>query len=42
MQRIYDLAEEHKWGDLKIGMAIYPADGKTSQVLLSKVINELS
>jgi hypothetical protein len=42
MQRIYDLAEEHKWGDLKIGMAIYPEDGKTSQALLSKAINELS
>jgi hypothetical protein len=41
-QRIYDLAEEHEWGDLSIGMAIYPEDGKTSQVLLNKAINGLS
>lgn len=41
-QRIYDLAEEHKWGDLSIGMAVYPEDGKTSQALLSKAISELS
>ncbi len=41
-QRIYDLAEEHKWGNLSIGMAVYPEDGKTSQALLNKAISELS
>ncbi len=41
-QRIYDLAEKHKWGGLSIGMAVYPEDGKTSQALLSKAISELS
>ncbi len=41
-QIIYDLAEEHEWGNLSIGMAVYPEDGKTSQVLLSKALSELS
>jgi len=41
-KRIYGLAQEHRWGDLSIGMAVYPEDGKTSQALLSKAISELS
>ncbi len=41
-QRIYDLAEKHKWGNLSIGMAVYPEDGKTSKALLKKAINGLS
>jgi len=41
-ERIYKLAEEHDWGDLSIGLAIYPEDGKTSQALLNKAINGLS
>jgi len=41
-ERIYKLAEEHNWGDLSIGMAVYPEDGKTSQALLSKALSELS
>ncbi len=41
-QRIYELADEHNWGDLSIGMAIYPEDGKTSQVLLNKALKEIS
>ena len=41
-QRIHKLAEKHKWGNLSIGMAVYPEDGKTSQALLSKAISELS
>ena len=41
-QRIYNLAEEHNWGDLSIGMAIYPEDGKTSQALLTKALSDLS
>ena len=41
-QRIHKLAENHKWGNLSIGMAVYPENGKTSQALLSKAISELS
>jgi len=41
-QIIYDLAEEQNWGNLTIGKAVYPEDGKTSQALLSKAISELS
>ncbi len=41
-KRIHNLAEEQNWGDLSIGMAVYPEDGKTSQALLSKAISELS
>ena len=41
-QRIHKLAEEQNWGDLTIGTAVYPEDGKTSQALLSKALNKLS
>ncbi len=41
-QRIHKLAEEQDWGDLTIGTAVYPEDGKTSQALLGKAISELS
>jgi len=41
-QRIHKLAEEQNWGDLTIGTAVYPEDGKTSEALLSKAISELS
>jgi hypothetical protein len=41
-KRIYKLAEEHNWGDLLVGMAVYPEDGKTSQALLSRALSELS
>jgi len=41
-QRIQKLAEEQDWGNLTIGTAVYPEDGKTSQALLSKALNELS
>jgi GGDEF domain-containing protein len=41
-QRIHKLAEEQNWGNLTIGTAVYPEDGKTSQALLSKAISELS
>jgi GGDEF domain-containing protein len=41
-QRIQKIAEEHKWGNLSIGVAVYPEDGKTSQLLLSKALSELS
>jgi GGDEF domain-containing protein len=41
-ERIHKLAEEHEWGDLSIGMAVYPEDGKTSQAILNKALSELS
>ena len=41
-QRIHKLAEEQYWGNLTIGTAVYPEDGKTSQALLSKAISDLS
>ncbi len=41
-QRIHKLAEEQNWGNLTIGAAVYPEDGKTSQALLSKAISDLS
>ena len=41
-QRIHKLAEEQNWGNLTIGTAVYPEDGKTSQALLSKAISDLS
>jgi len=37
-QRVYKLAEEHKWGDVLIGTAVYPEDGKTPKALLDKAI----
>ena len=42
LERICKLAEEHSWGDLLIGMAIYPDDGKTAQALLNKALNGIS
>lgn len=41
-QRIQKLAGEQSWGNLTIGTAVYPEDGKTSQALLSKAISNLS
>jgi GGDEF domain-containing protein len=41
-ERIFKLAGEHNWGDLLIGMAVYPEDGKTSRALLNKALSELS
>jgi hypothetical protein len=40
--RIYNLATEHDWGDLLIGMAVFPEDGKTAQALLNKALSEIS
>lgn len=41
-QRIHKLAQEHNWGDLSIGAAVYEEDGRTAQALLDKAISELS
>lgn len=41
-QRIYKLAQEHNWGDLSMGEAVYDEDGKSAQALLDKAISRLS
>jgi len=41
-RRIHKLAEEHNWGDLSIGEAVYDEDGKGAQELLDKAISRLS
>ena len=41
-KRIYRLAEEHNWGDVLIGTAVYPEDGESPRALLDKAINECS
>ncbi len=41
-ERIYELAEEHDWGKLSIGMAVYPEDGKIPKAILNKALSELS
>jgi hypothetical protein len=41
-QRICKLAEEHNWGDLSIGEAVYDEDGKSAQALLDTAIRRLS
>ena len=41
-QRIYKLAEEHNWGGLSIGEAVYDEDGKSAQALLDAAISRLS
>ncbi len=41
-QRIYKLAQDHNWGDLSIGEAVYDEDGKSAQDLLDTAISRLS
>ena len=41
-QRIYKLAQDHNWGDLSIGEAVYDEDGKSAQALLDTAISRLS
>lgn len=38
-ERIYRLAIEHNWGDINIGISVYPEDGECSQSLLEKAGN---
>jgi len=40
-QRIYRLAQEENWGDLSIGIAVYPEEGESPEALLNKAIGEL-
>ena len=40
--RICSLSTEHNWGDLLIGLAVFPEDGKTAQALLNKALNGIS
>ncbi len=41
-KRIYKLTQEHNWGDLSIGEAVYDEDGKSAQALLDTAISRLS
>ncbi len=41
-KRIHKLAEEHNWGNLSIGEAVYGEDGNSAQALLDKAISRLS
>ncbi len=41
-KRIYKLAQEHNWGDLSIGEAVYDEDGKSAQAVLDTAISRLS
>lgn len=41
-KRVYRLAEEHNWGDMLVGTAVYPENGESPRALLDKAINECS
>lgn len=41
-KRVYKLAEEHNWGDMLVGTAVYPENGGSPRALLDKAINECS
>jgi hypothetical protein len=40
-KRIQDLALERAWGDVVVGISVFPDDGKDSEVLLDKAIISL-
>ena len=40
-ERIYGLAEEHNWGNVSVGMAVYPEDGQDSGTLIDQAIGEM-
>ena len=40
-QRIAELAEEHKWGNVSVGMAVFPEDGQDSGTLIDQAIGEI-
>ena len=40
-QRIYGLAEEHNWGSVSIGMAVYPDDAQDPGTLIDQAISEI-
>jgi len=41
-KRVYRLAEEHNWGDMLVGTAVYPENGESPRALLDKAINDCS
>jgi len=41
-KRVHRLAEEHNWGDMLVGTAVYPENGESPRALLDKAINECS
>jgi hypothetical protein len=40
-QRIAGLAEENNWGNVSVGMAVFPEDGKDTDTLLEKAMSEI-
>lgn len=40
-ERIYGLAEEHNWGNVSVGMAVFPEDGKDPGTLIDQAISEI-
>ncbi len=41
-QRIAGLAEENNWGNVSVGMAVFPEYGKDSDALLEKAMSEIA
>jgi hypothetical protein len=41
-QRIAKLAEEHNWGKVSVGLAVFPEDGKDTGTLLEKAMSEIA
>jgi hypothetical protein len=39
-ERLHQLAEEHRWGRIRVGAAAYPEDGSTSVALLEKAAGD--
>ncbi len=39
--RIYKVAEDNNWGDVSIGAAVYPEDGKSPKALLNRAAEGL-
>ena len=40
-ERIYELAKEHNWGNVSVGMAVYPDDSKDPRTLIEHVVGEM-
>lgn len=38
-ERVLKLAQAYSWGDLMVGVAVFPEDGETANLLLTKAAN---
>lgn len=41
-ERIYKLGQEHNWGIVSTGMAVYPEDGISPKELIEKAIDDMA